>query len=90
MAAHDDDIDRLILELHSTSAPSRGTGDVTRLERWSRLVAGRGGSDLLLVAGLRRPFALTAVCSLSPDGAACAAISSVVLLVHALLRLSAR
>ena len=51
MADNDDDIDRLILELHSTSAPSPGPGDLTRLERWLRLLAGRGGSDLLLVAG---------------------------------------
>jgi len=47
-----DDIDRLIAELHSTTQPeSAGTGDLTRLERWLRLLAERGGSDLLLVAG---------------------------------------
>ena len=51
MMADDDDIDRLILELHSTSSPLPAAGDVARLERWLRLLAGRGGSDLLLVAG---------------------------------------
>lgn len=46
------EIDRLIAELHSTSQPeSPATGDVTRLERWLRLLAERNGSDLLLVAG---------------------------------------
>jgi hypothetical protein len=51
MMADDNDIDRLILELHSTSSPLPAAGDVARLERWLRLLAGRGGSDLLLVAG---------------------------------------
>ena len=51
MMADDNDIDRLILELHSTSSPVPAAGDVTRLDRWLRLLAGRGGSDLLLVAG---------------------------------------
>ena len=46
-----DDIERLILELHSTGTPSAGPADATRLERWLRLLAERGGSDLLLVAG---------------------------------------
>jgi twitching motility protein PilT len=46
-----DDIERLILELHSTGAPAAGPADATRLERWLRLLADRGGSDLLLVAG---------------------------------------
>jgi twitching motility protein PilT len=48
-----DDIDRLILELHSSAqpAPSPALGDSTRLERWLRILASRGGSDLLLVAG---------------------------------------
>ena len=48
-----DDIDRLILELHSSvqPAPSPGAGDTARLERWLRLLAARDGSDLLLVAG---------------------------------------
>jgi twitching motility protein PilT len=50
MAANDD-IDRLILELHATDAQPRGIGDLTRLESWLRVVAARGGSDLLLVAG---------------------------------------
>jgi len=51
-----DNIDQLIAELHaSTSAgvPVTGpaTGDTTRLERWLRILADAGGSDLLLVAG---------------------------------------
>jgi twitching motility protein PilT len=52
-AVHDtDDIDRLISELHATARPEGpATGDLTRLERWLRLLAERGGSDLLLVAG---------------------------------------
>jgi twitching motility protein PilT len=47
-----DDIERLILELHSTaqSGPSP-MGDSSRLERWLGLLASRNGSDLLLVAG---------------------------------------
>ncbi len=48
----EDEIDRLILELHATGgalAPS--TGDLARIERWLRLLSSRGGSDLLLVAG---------------------------------------
>jgi twitching motility protein PilT len=52
------DLDSLILELNATalepSAPSRaeaGAGDLTRLERWLRLVASRNAADLLLVAG---------------------------------------
>jgi twitching motility protein PilT len=49
---HQDDIDRLILELHSTSEPAPAQpGDAARLERWLRILADRGGSDLLLVAG---------------------------------------
>jgi twitching motility protein PilT len=47
-----EDIDRLILELHSTSEPeSPAPRDLSRLERWLRLLAARNGSDLLLVAG---------------------------------------
>ena len=47
-----DDLDSLILELHSTREPGGpGTGDLTRLERWLRVLADRSGSDLLLVAG---------------------------------------
>jgi twitching motility protein PilT len=48
-----DEIDRLILELHSSAQPAGGAamGDSSRLERWLRLLAGRNGSDLLLVAG---------------------------------------
>ena len=49
--ANDDDIDRLILELHATDASVTGPGDLARIERWLRLVASRNGSDLLLVAG---------------------------------------
>src|SRR3954471_11381832 len=48
---NDDDIDRLILELHATGAPAPTTGDLARIDRWLRLLASRGGSDLLLVAG---------------------------------------
>ena len=48
---HDDEIDRLIVELHATDNPSPATGDLARLERWLRRLAERGGSDLLLVAG---------------------------------------
>jgi twitching motility protein PilT len=52
MMTDNDDIDRLILELHSTGAPlAPAVGDLTRLERWLRLLAARAGSDLLLVAG---------------------------------------
>jgi twitching motility protein PilT len=48
-----DEIDRLILELHSSVQPPGGAavGDSSRLERWLKLLAGRSGSDLLLVAG---------------------------------------
>jgi twitching motility protein PilT len=47
-----DDIDHLISELHSTAQlESPATGDLTRVERWLRLLAERNGSDLLLVAG---------------------------------------
>ena len=47
-----DDLDELIRELHSSGTPGgAGTGDLTRLERWLRLLAERHGSDLLLVAG---------------------------------------
>lgn len=48
---NDDEIDRLILELHATGGPSSSTGDLARIERWLRLLASHGGSDLLLVAG---------------------------------------
>src|SRR5262249_50356779 len=51
-----DDIDQLIAELHASAAggspiASSATGDTTRLERWLRILADAGGSDLLLVAG---------------------------------------
>lgn len=47
-----EDLDDLIRELHSSeSAGGPGTGDLSRLERWLRLLADRRGSDLLLVAG---------------------------------------
>jgi twitching motility protein PilT len=49
--AHDDDIDRIVLELNATSEPVQPAGDLARLERWLRLLADRNGSDLLLVAG---------------------------------------
>ena len=53
LVSESDEIERLILELHSSvqPAPAPGLGDNTRLERWLRLLASRGGSDLLLVAG---------------------------------------
>ena len=51
MAQNDDEIDRLILELHATGGSAPATGDLARLERWLRLLAERGGSDLPLVAG---------------------------------------
>jgi twitching motility protein PilT len=53
-----DDIDRLIAELHASAGQATGppsgsaaAGDTTRLERWLRILADAGGSDLLLVAG---------------------------------------
>jgi twitching motility protein PilT len=49
--APSDDIDRLILELHATSGGAPVPGDLTRIERWLRLLASRNGSDLLLIAG---------------------------------------
>jgi twitching motility protein PilT len=49
--APSDDIDRLILELHATSGGAPVPGDLTRIERWLRLLAARNGSDLLLIAG---------------------------------------
>ncbi len=49
--APSDDIDRLILELHATSGGAPMPGDLTRIERWLRLLASRNGSDLLLIAG---------------------------------------
>ena len=48
------DIDRLILELHATAPPEPApvtAGSAARLDRWLQLVADKGGSDLLLVAG---------------------------------------
>jgi twitching motility protein PilT len=50
----EDDIDRLVLELNATperSVPRAVAGSTARLERWLEVVAGRHGSDLLLVAG---------------------------------------
>jgi twitching motility protein PilT len=49
--AASDDIDRLILELHASAGASAPSGDLTRIERWLKLLASRNGSDLLLVAG---------------------------------------
>ena len=51
MTTDNDDIERLILELHSTGAAPSAAPDATRLEGWLRILAARGGSDLLLVAG---------------------------------------
>ena len=55
MSDDDDEIDRLISELHSTAErpgehPSLAPG-TARLEAWLGLLAARKGSDLLLVAG---------------------------------------
>jgi twitching motility protein PilT len=47
----DDELDRLILELHASGGGSPAAGDLARMERWLRLLAERAGSDLLLVAG---------------------------------------
>jgi len=47
-----DDIDHLIAELHATAGPADAVaGDTARVERWLRILAKAGGSDLLLVAG---------------------------------------
>ena len=46
-----DDIDRLILELHASAGGPAPAADLTRVERWLKLLASRNGSDLLLVAG---------------------------------------
>jgi Tfp pilus assembly ATPase PilU len=49
-----DEFERLILALHNTDEVAARTTDdnvAARLEQWLRLVADRGGSDLLLVAG---------------------------------------
>ncbi len=48
---NDDEIDRLILELHASGGALPSTGDLARIEGWLRLLASRGGSDLLLVGG---------------------------------------
>ena len=46
------DIDRLIVELNSSVEPQPTIpGDLARFERWLHVLAERGGSDLLLVAG---------------------------------------
>jgi len=49
--AERDDIERILVELHSSGGVDAAPGEPLRLERWLRLVAARGGSDLLLVAG---------------------------------------
>src|SRR5262245_17121149 len=47
-----DDINQLIAELHATAGPpAAAAGDTARVEHWLRILAGAGGSDLLLVAG---------------------------------------
>jgi twitching motility protein PilT len=51
---HDDELERLILALRNTDeVPLQPASDSTasRLEQWLHLLAERGGSDLLLVAG---------------------------------------
>ena len=53
MADHED-FERLILALHGgddTGVKPVADGTSGRLEQWLRMVAERGGSDLLLVAG---------------------------------------
>jgi twitching motility protein PilT len=52
MGAGMEEIDRLIAELHATGEPAPAAGDLARIERWLRLLAEAGGSDLLLVAGV--------------------------------------
>jgi twitching motility protein PilT len=48
----DDHIDQLIAELHASAGGAAApAGDTGRVERWLRLLADAGGSDLLLVAG---------------------------------------
>ena len=53
MGRDSEDIDRLIAELHASTAAPRGpaVGDTSRLEAWLRRLTEAGGSDLLLVAG---------------------------------------
>ena len=48
-----DDLDQLVLELNSSGSATAQprSGDLTRIERWMRLMAEQGASDLLLVAG---------------------------------------
>jgi twitching motility protein PilT len=47
-----DDIEHLIAELHASAGPPEASaGDTGRIERWLRILAAAGGSDLLLVAG---------------------------------------
>jgi len=51
-----DDIDSLIAELHASTGgqpggPAAPAGDTGKVERWLRILADAGGSDLLLVAG---------------------------------------
>src|SRR5437870_12439653 len=49
-----DDIDQLIAELHASGGSPAGGASMrgaSRLEGWLRILAGAGGSDLLLVAG---------------------------------------
>jgi twitching motility protein PilT len=47
-----DEIEQLIAELHaSASGPAPAPADTGRVDRWLRILADAGGSDLLLVAG---------------------------------------
>jgi len=46
-----DEIDQLIAELHASAGAPEAAGDTGRVERWLRILAAAGGSDLLLVAG---------------------------------------
>ena len=50
MSDPSDDLDRLVAELESVAGRAPAEGD-SRLDEWLRLIADRGASDLLLVAG---------------------------------------
>ena len=47
-----DEIDQLIAELHASAGAPEAAGDTGRVERWLRILAAAGGSDLLLVDGV--------------------------------------